>query len=147
MQQSQHPIERMVTKVQMKAQKKTCHPSKRPYGVGILIGGVDKTGTHLFETCPSANYYEYKAMAIGAKCQSAKTYLERNYESFSGLDGDALIAHGVKAMKASAQDTDLTEHNLSIGVLGRGQDFKTLSKEELRAVLGAAGGDEQMQVN
>ena len=46
----------------------------------VLIAGIDETGTHLFETCPSANFYEYKAMAIGAKCQSAKTYLEKNFE-------------------------------------------------------------------
>jgi len=48
-----------------------------------LIAGVDELGTHLFETCPSANFFEYKAMAIGAKCQSAKTYLEKNFENFS----------------------------------------------------------------
>ena len=65
---SQHPVERLVTKIQTKAQGKTCHAAKRPYGVGMLIGGIDEAGTHLFETCPSANYYEYKAMAIGAKC-------------------------------------------------------------------------------
>lgn len=144
---SKHPCERLISVIAKKSQTKTCHPSKRPFGVGLLVGAIDQAGTHLFETCPSGNFYEYVAMAIGDKCQSAKTYLERNFESFPALDGDALIAHGVKAMKASAQDTDLTEHNLSIGVLGRGQDFKTLSKEELRAVLGAAGGDEQMQVN
>ena len=77
---SQHPTERMVNKVATKSQAKTCHPSKRPFGVGVLIAGIDETGTHLFETCPSANFYEYKAMAIGAKCQSAKTYLEKNFE-------------------------------------------------------------------
>ena len=54
-------------------------------GVGLLVGSVDETGTHLFETCPSGNYYEYLAMAIGARSQSAKTYLEKNYETFAGL--------------------------------------------------------------
>ena len=86
-------------------------------------------------------------MAIGDKCQSAKTYLEKHYETFSALNGDALIAHGVKAMRASAAETELTEHNISIGVLGRGQDFRSLTKEEVRAVLAAAGGDEQMQID
>ena len=50
-------------------------------------------------------------------------------------------------MRASAAETELTEHNVSIGVLGRGQDYRSLSKEELRAVLAAAGGDEQMQID
>jgi len=35
--------------------------------VGLLVAGVDETGTHLFETDPSSNYYEYIAMAIGAR--------------------------------------------------------------------------------
>ena len=65
---SHHPTERLVGKIAKKSQIKTNHPSKRPFGVGLLVAGVDETGTHLFETCPSANYYEYIAMAIGARC-------------------------------------------------------------------------------
>lgn len=65
---SQHPCERIVSKIAKKAQVKTNNPSKRPFGVGLLVAGVDETGTHLFETCPSANYYEYQAYAIGARC-------------------------------------------------------------------------------
>jgi|TARA_B110000305_G_C19213553_1_gene527085 20S proteasome subunit alpha 6 len=99
---AQHPVERMVNKISKKAQTKTCHPSKRPFGVGMLVAGIDETGTHLYETCPSANFFEYKAMAIGAKCQSAKTYLEKNFTTFDNISRDELIAHGVKALKASA---------------------------------------------
>lgn len=129
---SKHPCERLIATIGKKAQVKTFHPYKRPFGVGLLVGAIDQAGTHLFETCPSGNFYEYISFAIGDKCQSAKTYLERNFETFADLDGAALIAHGVKAMRASAAETELTEHNISIGVLGRGQDFKCLSKEEIR---------------
>jgi hypothetical protein len=31
--------------------------------------GYDRTGPHLYNTCPSGNYFEYKAMAIGARSQ------------------------------------------------------------------------------
>ena len=144
---SKHPCERLISIIGKKSQHKTAHGAKRPFGVGMLVGSIDQAGTHLFETCPSGNFYEYTSMAIGDKCQSAKTYLERNFTTFNGLDGDALIAHGVKAMKASAAETELTEHNVSIGVLGNGQDFKMLTKEETRAVLAAAGGEEAMQIN
>ena len=83
---SKQPTERLISVIGKKSQAKTCHPYKRPFGVGLLVGSVDQAGTHLFETCPSGNYYEYMAMAIGDKCQSAKTYLERNFEQFSALD-------------------------------------------------------------
>ena len=41
-------------------------------------------------------------MAIGARCQSAKTYLEKNYEGFKNLGWEELVKHGLKALKASA---------------------------------------------
>ena len=142
---SKHPCERLISQISRKSQVKTAHPYKRPFGVGLLVGSVDQAGTHLFETCPSGNYFEYISYAIGDKCQSAKTYLERNYETFNGLDANALISHGVKAMRGSAAETDLTEHNISIGVLGRDEPFRQLSNEEVRQVL--AGGEEPMQIN
>lgn len=58
---------------------------RRPYGVGMLIAGSDVSGvlvtgliwsyhiqsqgTHLYQTCPSSNFYDCKAMAIGARSQ------------------------------------------------------------------------------
>ena len=56
---------------------------RRPYGVGLLVIGQDKQGPHLYEFSPSGNSYEYYAMSIGARSQSAKTYLEKHYESFA----------------------------------------------------------------
>ena len=55
---------------------------RRPYGVGFLVIGQDNSGPHLYEFSPSGNSYEYFAMSIGARSQSAKTYLEKHYESF-----------------------------------------------------------------
>ena len=130
-----HPVERLVNKIAKKSQAKTCHPSKRPFGVGLLVAGVDETGTHLFETCPSANFYEYKAMAIGAKCQSAKTYLEKNFDSFGSVSRDELIAHGIKALRASAAENELTVNNVSVGVVSKDEKFHLLDATELQAVL------------
>ena len=128
---SQHPVERMVNKLAQKSQAKTCHPSKRPFGVGLLVAGIDEQGTHLFETDPSANFYEYTAMAIGAKCQSAKTYLEKNFESFGNTGRDELITHGVKALRASAAEQELTIHNVSVAVVSAEEKFHLLDQTEL----------------
>lgn len=40
-------------------------------------------GPHIFQTCPSANYFDCKAMSIGARSQSARTYLERCMDKFA----------------------------------------------------------------
>ena len=145
---SYHPTERLVTKIAKKSQVKTAHPAKRPFGVGLLVAGVDEAGTHLFETDPSANYYEYVAMAIGARNQSAKTYLEKNYEGFAGLGWEELVRHGLKALKASAQETELTEHNVSVGVVGKQMEFRMLTSDEVKAYLTeiGEGGEQQMEM-
>lgn len=130
----------MVNKIAKKSQAKTCHPSKRPYGVGMLLAGVDETGTHLFETCPSANFYEYKAMAIGAKCQSAKTYLEKNFDGFDNISRDELITHGVKALKASAQEEELTVNNVSVAVVSADEKFHLLAPAELATFISNVEG-------
>ena len=107
----------------------------------MLLAGVDETGTHLFETCPSATFYEYTAMAIGAKCQSAKTYLEKNFESFGNISRDELITHGLKALKASAQENELTVHNVSVGVVSADEKFHLLSETDLSRFLQGVQGD------
>lgn len=93
---------RLVGQFSDKAQIKTQRFGKRPYGVGCLIAGYDENGPHIYETAPDANFFEYFAIAIGARCQSAKTYLEKKFEEFSGNSLDELLVHAVKAVKASA---------------------------------------------
>ena len=141
---SQHPIARLVAKVGEKSQHKTCSSGKRPYGVGILVGGYDSSGTHLFETLPSGEYFEYHAMAIGSRSQSAKTYLEKNYENFRENNLEDLIKHGIKALKASSQEIDLSFENVSVGVVGKDVPFYKLSSEDITKYLND-GGDVEMQ--
>jgi 20S proteasome subunit alpha 6 len=45
------------------------------------------------------------------------------------------VKHGLKALKASAQETELSEHNVSVGVVGRDQKFRVLKPDELKGYL------------
>ncbi|KAK4229890.1 nucleophile aminohydrolase [Podospora fimiseda] len=113
------PIRNMVDQIGSKAQNNTQHYGKRPYGVGLLIAGVDNTGPHLFEFQPSGMTEEMQAFAIGARSQMARTYLEKHLESFLDSSREELISHGLKALKESlVQDRELTVENTSIGVVG-----------------------------
>mmetsp|Transcript_65541 Transcript_65541/g.75399 ORF Transcript_65541/g.75399 Transcript_65541/m.75399 type:complete len:245 (+) Transcript_65541:63-797(+) len=139
--ESAHPVGRLVEKIAEKSQLKTQRYSKRPYGVGLLVTGVDKTGAHLYETSPSGEFNEYKSIAIGAKSQASKTYLEKNFESFTDLSLDDLIKHGVTALrKAESEDNPITSKNLSIGVVGIDEPFRLLEGEEVSKYLPAAEG-------
>ncbi|KAI5124781.1 hypothetical protein M0805_005415 [Coniferiporia weirii] len=113
------PVNRIVTSIADKAQVNTQEYGRRPYGVGFLVIGQDPSGPHLFEFSPSGNSYEYYAMSIGARSQSAKTYLERNYEEFVDCTLEKLIEHGLHALRETLQqDKELTIHNTSIGIVG-----------------------------
>jgi len=113
------PVNRLVSAIADKAQVNTQEYGRRPYGVGFLVIGQDQSGPHLYEFSPSGNSYEYFAMSIGARSQSAKTYLEKHFDSFLDCNLEELIKHGLHALRdALQQDKDLTINNTSIGVLG-----------------------------
>lgn len=113
------PLERIVTQIADRAQTNTQHYGKRPYGVGLLVAGVDDAGPHLFEFQPSGMIQEMVACAIGARSQMARTYLERNLDKFADCTRDQLINHGLRALKETlSQDKELTVDNTSVGIVG-----------------------------
>jgi hypothetical protein len=72
-----------LTRKSLEAQVNTQEYGRRPYGVGFLVVGLDHTGPHLYEFSPSGTSFEYFAVSIGARSQSAKTYLEKHFGSFA----------------------------------------------------------------
>ena len=80
-------------------QQNTHFASGRPYGLGLLVVGHDITGPCLFETCPSGQFWQCKAMALGARSQAAKTYLERKLDEFPGAGVDELVLHALLALQ------------------------------------------------
>lgn len=138
-------LSRLALSVANKCQISTQRASKRPFGVGLLIAGYDRTGPHLFQTCPSGNYYEYIAMAIGSRSQGAKTYLERTYENYKDLSLEELAKHAVLALRetvSSSKDTELTLENTAVAVVGKGTDFKIYEDDEVKPYLTMIESDE-----
>jgi proteasome alpha subunit len=75
----------------------TQYAGVRPYGVGLLIGGVDKTGPNLFETEPSGTMIEWNAQAIGRGAEKARKVLVSGYRD--GMDEKAGVQLLLKALK------------------------------------------------
>lgn len=129
---------RLVADVADKHQRCTQMYVRRPYGVGLLVGAVDATGPHLYETQPSGHYFEYTAMAIGARAQSGKTYLEKHSAKFSDAPIEELIKHGVKALAGCVQaDKPLDASNLSIVVIGPEQRYAAIEGDATQPYLDA----------
>ncbi|KAL1410996.1 Proteasome subunit alpha type-6 [Vanrija albida] len=113
------PVARLVQTIADKAQNNTQVYGRRPYGVGFLVIGQDETGPHLFEFSPAGTAFEYYAHSIGARSQSAKTYLEKNFDKFENADLPTLINHGLSALADTLQqDKHLTTLNTAISIIG-----------------------------
>ncbi|KAK3685523.1 nucleophile aminohydrolase [Podospora appendiculata] len=147
------PVRMLVDMIGAKAQQNTQQYGKRPYGVGLLIAGVDEQGPHLFEFQPSGMTEEMVAFAIGARSQMARTYLEKNLELFADCSREELIAHGLKALKESlVQDRELTIENTSVGVTGfskaddgstKVEQFKVFDGQEVNAWIEGVADDKE----
>lgn len=138
------PINRLLVKLGNKMQVCTQRYDKRPYGVGLLIAGYDDRGPHIYQTCPSANYYDCRAMAIGSRSQSARTYLEKHMDVFPSCATEDLIAHGLRALRDTLpNEVELTTKNVSIGIVGEGVPYNECKEEELARYLSMIEGEER----
>lgn len=76
----------------------TQYAGVRPYGVGLLIGGVDKKGASLFETEPSGTMIEWNAQVIGRGADRSRKVLIAGYKD--NMDEKAGIQLLMKAIRA-----------------------------------------------
>lgn len=98
------PLSRIAGSLADRAQLNTMEYGRRPYGVGFLIIGHDAKGPHLYEFSPVGTCFEYHAMSLGARSQSAKTYLERKLDEYKDEeDVDKLVLHALSALRETLQ--------------------------------------------
>jgi proteasome alpha subunit len=70
----------------------TQHAGVRPFGVSIIFGGVDKTGSRIFYTHPSGTYRGYKATAVGAGRETVLSILKEEYREEMSLEEATKLA-------------------------------------------------------
>jgi len=75
----------------------TQHGGVRPFGVRLLIAGIDGNGPHLFETDPSGVVAAYKAHAIGGGEPTVREIIERKYDENMEMDNAILL--GLEALR------------------------------------------------
>ncbi|KAK8512519.1 hypothetical protein V6N13_082934 [Hibiscus sabdariffa] len=131
------PVGRLVVQLADKAQVCTQRSWKRPYGVGLLVAGLDESGAHLYYNCPSGNYFEYQAFAIGSRSQAAKTYLERRFENFADSSRDDLVKDALMAIRETLQGETLKSSICTIAVVGVGESFHILDQETVEQMINA----------
>jgi len=105
----------------------TQYAGVRPYGVGLLVGGVDEDGPKLFETEPSGTLIEWHAQSIGRGAEKARKVLEKDFKP--GME----LKPGLKILMAAmrAAEKDASPENIEVIEVSR-KDVKRIPPSELK---------------
>ena len=106
----------------------------RPFGVALIIGGVENGTPRLFETDPSGTPYEWQALAIGANRGEIEDYLEEHYEEAMTLDDGVELA--LAALESISDDEGLEPDGVGLATIpvetGR---FDAQATDDIRSYL------------
>jgi proteasome alpha subunit len=104
----------------------------RPFGVSLLIAGVDDEPV-LYEAEPSGALTGYKADAIGSGKKEAEEFFEKEYKEGMSVDEGVLLA--LKALKKTT-DTKLKSDNIDIAIVTKKEkQISLLSPEQTDVYL------------
>ncbi len=107
----------------------TQHAGVRPFGVSIIIGGVDKTGNRLFTTDPSGSYRGYKAVAVGIGREVVDKILREEYSETMTLEEAIKLA--VKCLKKAFEARGESPRVKIAVIPSATKKIKMLSDEEI----------------
>jgi len=129
-------ISRLVRSVSAKMQRVTQQYSSRPFGVGLIVAGHDRLGPQIYYLCPSSMSYRCRAIAIGSRSQSARTYLEKHLDELESCSLEQLIHHGLQALNDTLpNDVELTSKNCSLAIACADMPFTMYEDDEVSAYL------------
>ena len=129
-------IEQLTKTVCNLKQNYTQFAGVRPFGVALLIAGVDVTGPRLFSTHPSGAYWEWQATAIGRGAQRVNEILEKEYKRELSLNEAIKLA--LKSLREVAEK-ELEPYNVELAVASiENKIFKKLKRDEVSKWLSSS---------
>ncbi len=117
-----------------KDKKKQKRKVSRPFGVALLLAGIDRNGqARLFRNDPSGNYTRYKACSIGAGGENGMNTLQESYKDDMSFD-DAILLAG-KVIKENMEQK-INKDNIEISYIKSGDKrIVKLTPEEIEALI------------
>lgn len=105
----------------------------RPFGVAVVVGGVERGEPRVFETDPSGSFYEWQATAIGENSTEIQEVFEERYEEDIDLDEATALAY--EAIDESTEE-EIGPENFDAAVLEKEDArYRKLTREDLEEVL------------
>ncbi len=105
----------------------------RPFGVSMLLAGVDKTGTHLLETDPSGTLFEWRAQAIGRGAVLANKTLNQKWKD-NMSEKEALDLALDIIDKTEKSDKEKREIVTDLAIIRKDGRFKKVGEEYIKTL-------------
>eukprot|EP00048_Salpingoeca_helianthica_P015126 m.225175 g.225175 ORF g.225175 m.225175 type:complete len:247 (-) comp16634_c0_seq1:164-904(-) len=108
----------------------------RPFGVALLIGGIDTLGPKktpiLFQADPSGTYIRYDAKAIGSGSEGAQAVLQDKYDKSMSFERAETLA--LEILK-QVMEEKINAANVEVASVKVDSKFHVYSKDEVQAIL------------
>ncbi|HSA75403.1 MAG TPA: archaeal proteasome endopeptidase complex subunit alpha [Candidatus Nitrosocosmicus sp.] len=111
------------------AQQYTQYAGARPFGVALILAGVDKNGIGLYLTDPSGTYIGYDAVAIGAGSEQVTEHLEKNYQEDINLEKACILA--IESIFMVSEEKTGTKHIRLAVIDSKTKSLRMMSSEEI----------------
>jgi len=112
------------------SQQFTQYAGVRPFGVALIIGGVDSDNkSQLFLTDPSGTYISYDAVAIGSGADQVTDFLEKNYKHEMSLEDASILA--TAAIYLASEEKEGITHIRMAQVKKQTKQFEVLSENQI----------------
>lgn len=122
-------VEGLVSSVGELLQQYTQNGGIRPFGVSMIVAGIDVTGPRLITTDPSGSYRGFKAAALGMNTEKGRELLEKKYRADMTLEEATSLA--IETVK-QAYANGLKPENIHCAVIPtETKQFRRLSNEEI----------------
>lgn len=85
-------VEEIIREIANTKQQFTQYGGARPFGVALIVGGIDRNEPRLFSSDITGNYFSYNAMAIGENDERIKEILRIKYNKNLNISGGIKLA-------------------------------------------------------
>jgi proteasome alpha subunit len=124
------------------AQQFTQYAGVRPFGVALILAGVDKSGAALYLTDPSGTYIGYDAVAIGAGSDQVTEFLEKSYKENISMDEGGALA--IESIYLVSEEKSGTRHVKMAIINNETKTMRRVEEEEIEKYA-ALAKDRQTQ--
>ncbi len=105
----------------------------RPFGVSVLIAGIDHNGPSLYETDPTGIFFQYKATAIGEGEAEVQEILDKEYKDSMTIEDGLKLC--IKAL-AKVLDKNFSVERVDAAYIKTSEKkFSKVGADKISAIL------------